>query len=61
VAKKGNGWLRREMGGKEGRWVAKKGDGWPSREMAKLGRWVPKLVALLIDTASSLGSNPDIS
>ncbi len=34
MAKKGDGWLRREMGGEEGIWVAKQGlvtkhgDGW---------------------------------
>jgi hypothetical protein len=33
VAKQEDGWLRREMGGKAGRWVAKKGDGWLRREM----------------------------
>jgi hypothetical protein len=35
LAKKGYGWLSREMGGQEEeeRWVAKKGDGWLRREM----------------------------
>ncbi len=42
MAKKGHGWLRREMGGEVGRWVAKKGFGRLSREMGKAGRWVTK-------------------
>jgi hypothetical protein len=41
VAKQGDGWLSREMGGYAGRWLAKQGDGcmakqgdgWLSREM----------------------------
>ena len=40
VAKEGDGWLRREMGGYEGiwvarvgEWVAKEGDGWLRWEM----------------------------
>jgi len=33
VAKKGDGWLKREMGGLKGRWVDKKGDGWLKREL----------------------------
>ncbi len=33
MAKQGDGWLRREMGGFVGKWVAKYGDGWLSREM----------------------------
>jgi hypothetical protein len=33
VAKKGDGWLSRDMGCKVGRWVAKKGNGWLSRGM----------------------------
>jgi hypothetical protein len=28
MAKQGDGWLRREMGGKVGKCVAKKGGGW---------------------------------
>jgi hypothetical protein len=28
LAKKRDGWLRREMGEQEERWVAKKSDGW---------------------------------
>jgi hypothetical protein len=37
VAKEGEGWLSREMGGLVGRWVAKQRDGWLRR-----GRWVAK-------------------
>jgi hypothetical protein len=33
VAKQGDGWLSKEMGGYVWIWVAKKGDGWLSREM----------------------------
>ncbi len=32
MVKYGDGWLSREMGGSEGRWMAQKGDGWLSRE-----------------------------
>jgi hypothetical protein len=35
VAKQGDGWLSREMGGKGGRWEAKEGDEWLSREMGR--------------------------
>ncbi len=50
MAKQEDGWPRREVGGKAGRWVAKKGDGWQSRKRAwlrremggKAGRWVAK-------------------
>jgi hypothetical protein len=38
VDKKGDGWIRREMGGKEGRWVDKKGDGWIRREMGGMAK-----------------------
>ncbi len=41
-----------------GRWVAQLGDGWLSW-VAKLVRWVAKLVACLFATKGS-GSNPDI-
>jgi hypothetical protein len=37
VAKEGDGWLRREMGGLVGRWVAQEEDGWLSREMVEMG------------------------
>ncbi len=38
VAKKVDGWLRREMGGDYGgRWVAKNGNGWLRRKMG--GYW----------------------
>jgi hypothetical protein len=41
VARKGYGWLGREMGGYQGRWVARKGVGWLGREMGSyIGRWV---------------------
>ncbi len=41
--------------------MAKKGDGWLSREVvAKLGRWVAKMVSAPACYGSSLGSNPDI-
>ncbi len=33
MAKKGDCWLRREMGGYEEGWVAEKGDGWLRRGM----------------------------
>ncbi len=33
MAKQGDGWLSREMGGYVEGWVAKYGDGWLSREM----------------------------
>ncbi len=36
MAKKGDGWLSREISGYVGRWVAKKTDGWINR------RWVAK-------------------
>jgi hypothetical protein len=48
VAKKGNGWLSREMG-------AYYGDGWLSREMGG------SVVTTPANYGSSLGSNSDIS
>ncbi len=45
---KGNGWLKRGWVDKKGEWVTKKGVGWLI------------LVARLLITARSLGSNPDI-
>ncbi len=38
MAKYGDGWLSREMGGYVGRWVAKLGGEWLSREMGWLNR-----------------------
>jgi hypothetical protein len=33
VAKEGDGWLTREIGGYVGRWTAKQGEQWVSRDM----------------------------
>jgi hypothetical protein len=44
VAKKRNRWLRREIGGYEGRWVADIGRLTLIREMVAKRRWVDKFV-----------------